>query len=111
LKGPVLDASHISLAGRPLACTGPGFAAARPGAVSIRQHQIRMLAAAPADGLENVLSATVRRHIFLGASRDYMVMLADGTEVRITAPAEERFAPGDMVYVHLPARWCRALAG
>jgi len=48
---------------------------------------------------------------FLGNSRDYMVELADGTQVRaVTAPAES-IPQGTKVWLHLPPERCRALVG
>src|SRR3954471_13314780 len=81
LKGKVLDADHIEVAGAALRCTGDPLHAGSPTAISIRQHEITLAAAQPASG-QNVLPATVVRHVFLGNSRDYMVELADGTQLR-----------------------------
>ena len=58
------------------------------GAISVRQHVIRLWAAKP-PSMDNVLPGTVIRQVFLGDSRDYMVEAADGTQLRvITSPAE-----------------------
>ena len=59
----------------------------------------------------NVLPATIVRQVFLGASRDYTVALADNTELRVTAPPAQDMAPGQKVWLGLPAERCRALAG
>jgi iron(III) transport system ATP-binding protein len=53
----------------------------------------------------------VARQVFLGGSRDYLVELKSGEQVRVTAPAEQSVAPGSSVWVHLPPERCRALAG
>jgi iron(III) transport system ATP-binding protein len=52
----------------------------------------------------------VTRQVFLGATRDYTVTLDDGTELRVTAPPGQNIAPGQSVWLYLPAEQCRALA-
>ena len=52
----------------------------------------------------------VTRHVFLGSSRDYTVALDDRTELRVTAPPGHNIAPGERVWLHLPAEQLRALA-
>ena len=94
-----------------LRCDGARLAPGGKTAVSIRQHDIRLLAAPPAPPAENVLPATVVRQVFLGDSRDYMVEVADGTQLRVVAPAQENIAAGTAVWLHLPAEKCRALTG
>ena len=61
--------------------------------MSIRQHQIELLAKEPA-AKDNVVPAKVVRQVFLGSSRDYMVEVADGTQLRIVTSAGESAAPG-----------------
>ena len=78
--------------------------------MSVRQHEIEIMAAAPADR-ENVLHAIVSRQVFLGAARDYTVMLDDKTELRVTAAPYQNVAPGQEIWLHLPAGRCRALTG
>jgi len=53
----------------------------------------------------------VARQVFLGSSRDYMVEVADGTQLRIVTSAAESIAPGSTVWLHLPPVRCRALVG
>jgi iron(III) transport system ATP-binding protein len=77
-------------------------------AVSIRQHEISILTTAPADSA-NVLRAIVSRQVFLGSTRDYTVALDDKTELRVTASPEQDVAPGQQVWLRLPAGRCRAL--
>jgi iron(III) transport system ATP-binding protein len=48
--------------------------------------------------------------VFLGGSRDYLLELACGAQVRVTAPAEQSVPPGSPVWLHMPAARCRALA-
>jgi iron(III) transport system ATP-binding protein len=110
VRGTALDANHISVAGSPLRCIGGAMAAGADAAVAVRQHVIRLWASKP-DITENILPATVVRQVFLGASRDYMVEAADGTQLRVVASTAENVAPGASVWLHLPPERCRVLAG
>lgn len=77
--------------------------------ISIRQHDIR-LSAAPFPHGENVLAGEVVRQVFLGGNRDYIVGIADGTQLRVVAPAEQIVAAGTKVWLHLPPERCHVLA-
>ncbi|MFO1082350.1 MAG: ABC transporter ATP-binding protein [Reyranellaceae bacterium] len=109
LQGRALDDGHVAVAARRLRCTGRTLLPGRPVSLSVRQHDIRLLAAPTAAEIENVLPGRVVRQVFLGASRDYSVALEDGTELRVTAPPENSVAPGESVWLHLPADQVRAL--
>jgi iron(III) transport system ATP-binding protein len=110
VKGQARDAEHIEVAGAALRCTGDPLKPGSPTAISVRQHEITLSAAQPAD-MENVLPAVVVRHVFLGNSRDYMVELADGTQLRVVTSAEQSVPQGDRVWLHLPPARCRVLVG
>ena len=77
-------------------------------AVSIRPHDIMLSAKQPPAG-ENVVPATVVRQVFLGDSRDYMVEVKDGTQLRVVTAAEENIPQGSAVWLHLPPRAVPAL--
>jgi iron(III) transport system ATP-binding protein len=62
-------------------------------------------------GAPNAVEATVIRHVFLGNSRDYMVELADGTQLRVVASAEQSVPQGEKIWLHLPPQRCRVLIG
>jgi iron(III) transport system ATP-binding protein len=109
VRGRSLDDRHISFAGVSLRCGAGSLASGAETAVSIRQHDIRLLSAPPGDG-QNVVPARIARHVFLGNSRDYLVEAADGTQLRVIAPADQAMAPGSAVWIHLPPDRCRALA-
>jgi iron(III) transport system ATP-binding protein len=109
IKGKALDAGHVSLAGVPLRVTGEPVKAGTEAAVSIRQHQIELMAREPASK-DNVVPAKVVRQVFLGSSRDYMVEAADGTQLRVVTAAGESVAPGAAVWLRLPPERCRALS-
>ncbi|MBX9823488.1 MAG: ABC transporter ATP-binding protein [Xanthobacteraceae bacterium] len=108
-KGKTLDGSTVSLAGVPLRVAGETIKGGADTPVSIRQHQIELMAKEPADKA-NVIPAKVVRQVFLGSSRDYMVEIADGTQLRLVTSAAENIDPGSGVWLRLPADKCRALA-
>jgi len=108
IRGKTLDSGHVSFAGVPLRVTGEPLKAGGETAVSIRQHQIELLAKEPA-AKDNMVPAKVMRQVFLGSSRDYMVEVADGTQLRIVTSASDNVAPGASVWLHLPPERCRAL--
>ena len=110
VKGKALSADTVSVAGTPLRVTGGPLKAGGDAAVSVRQQNIRLLAKEP-DTKDNMLSAKVVRQVFLGSNRDYMVEIADGTQMRVVTPASESVPPGTAVWLHLPPDRCRALTG
>jgi iron(III) transport system ATP-binding protein len=107
-KGKTLDGNTVSLSGTPLRVTGETLKGSDT-PVSIRQHQIELLAKEPTDKA-NVIPAKVVRQVFLGSSRDYMVEVGDGTQLRLITTARESAAPGADVWLRLPPENCRALA-
>jgi len=107
-RGRALDVEHVSLAGVPLRVTGAPLKQGADAAVSIRQHQLELLAQQPT-GRDNVIPAKVVRQVFLGSSRDYMVEIADGTQLRVVTAADDNMPPGSSVWLHLPPERCRAL--
>ncbi|HYS58421.1 MAG TPA: ABC transporter ATP-binding protein [Burkholderiales bacterium] len=110
LKGRNLDEDRIEFAGTPLRCSGARLPSSGETAVSIRQHDIRLMPKAP-DATENVVPATVVRQVFLGSSRDYIVQVADGTQLRVVTSAQDNIAQRSSVWLHLPPERCRALTG
>jgi iron(III) transport system ATP-binding protein len=109
VKGKALDAGQITVAGVPVSCTGTGLSAGRDAAISIRQHEIQIDRAQPPGDQHNVLPAVVARNVFLGHSRDYMVEIRDGTQLRVVTSPDENIAPGSKVWLRLPAQRCRVL--
>ena len=110
LAATALDEARVSVAGAVLRTTGRTLVAGRPVAVSVRQHEIGLALEPPPSGAENHLQGVVTRQVFLGSTRDYTVTLDDKTELRVTAPPGHNVAPGQPVWLHLPAEQCRALA-
>jgi iron(III) transport system ATP-binding protein len=108
IKGMSLGAGRVSVAGVALRCAGARLGPNIECAVAIRQHDIRISTTQPS-GVENVLQATIVRNAFLGAGRDYMVELADSTQLRIVTAPTENFPQGAAVWLQLPSERCRAL--
>jgi iron(III) transport system ATP-binding protein len=109
LRGKAVDKHCVSVADAALHCSGPSLQIGRETPVSVRQHSIRLLPETPPQDTINVLSAKVMRQVFLGAARDYLVALPDGTELRVTTPASQLVEPGASVWLQLPPEQCRAL--
>ena len=110
LRGSALDEARVSVAGSTLRTTGRTLTAGKPVVLSVRQHEIVLAAGKPQSGTDNHLNAVVTRQVFLGSARDYTVALDDKTELRVTAPPGHNIAPGERVWLHLPAEQLRALA-
>jgi iron(III) transport system ATP-binding protein len=109
LKGKALDADRIAVAGVALSCAGARLAAGRDAAISIRQHEIQIDRREPTGERHNVLPAVVARNVFLGHSRDYLVVIGDGAQLRVATPPHENIAQGSEVWLRLPAERCRVL--
>jgi iron(III) transport system ATP-binding protein len=110
VKGKGLDGGSVEVAGLALRCTGEPVVPGAPTAVSIRPHGITLSAAQPQQ-TQNVVPATVVRQVFLGDSRDYMVELKDGTQLRTVTAAADNIPHGSSVWLHMPPERCRVLAG
>jgi len=107
VKGKSIDDHRIDFAGIALRCNGGKLTPGQNSAVSIRPHDIR-LSAAQSQG-ENVVPATVVRQVFLGGSRDYMVEVKDGTQLRIVTSAQDNLPTGGTVWLQMPPERCHAL--
>ena len=110
VKGKGLDGARVDFAGVALRCTGEKINPGTQTRVSIRPHDIVLSAKQPQQA-ENVVPATVVRQVFLGDSRDYMVEVKDGTQLRTVTAATENIPQGSTVWLQLPPNRCRALAG
>ena len=109
IRGKAIDATHVSFAGASIECRGAALTHGAETSVSIRQHDIGVMAAEPPAG--NAVRGTIARNIFLGSTRDYVVETGDGTQLRVTATPEQDFATGTAVWLKLPPEKCRALVG
>jgi len=110
VKGKAQDEARIDLAGAALRCVGAKLTPGAAAAVSIRPHDIK-ISATQLPQAENTVPATVTRQVFLGGSRDYMVELKDGTQLRVVTAADEGIAQGSAVWLILSPEKCRALMG
>jgi iron(III) transport system ATP-binding protein len=109
VRAAALDATHVAFAGSLLGCDGANLVAGAEVSLSVRQHDIGIVADRPRS--DNAVEGTVVRNVFLGSTRDYMVEAKDGTQLRVTAAPGEDFAPGTAVWLTLPPDKCRVLAG
>jgi iron(III) transport system ATP-binding protein len=109
IKGTARDGNHVAFAGATLQVVGAPLTAGQSAVVAIRQHDIGLSIEAPAS-TENAVKAVVTRQVYLGAARDYMVEVADGTTLRATAPTETNVGKGSEVWLTLPPERCRALS-
>jgi iron(III) transport system ATP-binding protein len=109
IKGTALDANHVAFAGATLQVVGAPLAAGQDAVVAIRQHDVGLSTQPPAS-TENAIKAVVTRQVYLGAARDYMVEVADGTSLRATTPTETSVQKGGEVWLTLPPERCRALS-
>ena len=110
IKGNGRDTTHVDFAGVTLRCVGEPVKSGAETAVSIRPHDITISTVRPAND-ENLVAATVTRQVFLGGSRDYMVEVAGGAQLRVVTDASGSIAQGSAVWLYLPPERCRALAG
>jgi iron(III) transport system ATP-binding protein len=109
IRGKALDATRIWFAGAALECRGAALTPGAEVAVSIRQHEVVLSNGTHRPEAVNAIQGKVVRNAFLGAARDYVVEVQDGTRFRVTATAAEGFAPGASVWLILPPDRCRAL--
>jgi iron(III) transport system ATP-binding protein len=111
LKGRARDAEHLEIAGHTIRAVGATLRSGSEGIISIRQHEIGIEpAGTPSTDDMNALVGRVVRNVFLGATRDYLVQLDDGTQVRVTASPSVEFAVGSAATLLLPASRCRILS-
>jgi iron(III) transport system ATP-binding protein len=76
-------------------------------ATSIRPHQV--LLAKPAEPAR-CIPGRIAREAYLGETRDYVVEIADGTQLRVTTRAQDIYHVGETVDLYLPISACRQLA-
>jgi iron(III) transport system ATP-binding protein len=109
IKGSARDANHVSFAGVTLKVVGAPLTAGASVTVAIRQHDIG-LSTKPPISPENAIRGVVTRQVYLGAARDYMVEVGDGSSLRATTPTETNVPKGSEVWLTLPPERCRALS-
>jgi iron(III) transport system ATP-binding protein len=107
LKGTSSGDNLVACPGVTLRC-GQGRAASGETAVSIRLHDVELSRSADG-GATNVARGRVVRQVYLGASRDYLVALEAGPQIRATTGPAIDIATGSEVWVRFPIESCRAL--
>jgi iron(III) transport system ATP-binding protein len=109
IRGTARDETHIEFGGANLQVVGAKLVAGHEAAVAIRQHDISLSTHAPLSP-QNAIQARVRRQVFLGATRDYLVETSDGTQLRVVATPDNHVDQGALVWLYLPPQSCRALS-
>jgi iron(III) transport system ATP-binding protein len=109
LKGRSAGGSLIESDGLMLRCGDGERAADGAAIVSIRPHHIG-IAADSGGGMEaNEARGMIARQVYLGVQRDYLVILANGQQLRVVTNPEIDLAVGSAVRLSLPPERCRAL--
>src|SRR5690606_6268579 len=93
-----------------LRCASGDFGEDGLTAVSIRHHDIELSKEKPENADTNWASGIIKRQIYLGSHRDYLVTLNGGETVRTVAPVNVAIPVGQEVWLHFPPENCRALA-
>jgi iron(III) transport system ATP-binding protein len=109
IKGVARDEDHVAFAGTTLQVVGAKLATGTTAPVAIRQHDIQLSTQEPSNP-QNALKARVTRQVFLGATRDYLVEVADGSSLRVVTAPDNIVAEGAEVWLTLPPDRCRALS-
>lgn len=113
LRGRRMGDDMVDCGALVLRCGAGELAADGETAVSVRLHEIA-LARCPDIATErlvpNEASGRVIRRAYLGASRDYLIGLADGQQVRVTAPLDVDVPVGGLTRLSFPPQYCRALS-
>ncbi len=108
LPGRLVSPGVVETAGGQLrAQDDTGAAAGDAVAVCIRPHHVLLVRP---EAPTNELRGKVVRHAYLGESRDYVVLLADGTRVRVQAPPTSEQAMDAAITLYLPVAACRVVA-
>lgn len=111
LRGTAMTPTAISVDGIVIDAAESLFEAGRPGAISIRFHDVKVHAARPAGGAAQGLPMRVARRTFLGPTADLALEHPGGTAFRASAPPDLVIPLDGNVFVELPAEKCRPLQG
>jgi iron(III) transport system ATP-binding protein len=102
--------SVVCAGGLVLQCAGGEFPATGETAVSVRHHDIELSETKPVGAATNWATGIVKRQIYLGSHRDYLVTLKGGETVRTVAPINVAIPAGKEVWLYFAPENCRALA-
>jgi iron(III) transport system ATP-binding protein len=110
LHGRVVGAGLVDALGQRLQVVDEtGADAGSEVAVCVRPHQV-VLAREDGSG-PNRLRGRIVRAAYLGEFRDYVVEVAGGERLRVSAPPDDAHGVGEEVMVILPADACRVVRG
>ena len=111
LRGRHRGGNLVEVDGRFALQCGHGEAAdGRETAVSVRLPHIGIGTTAPQTPGQNTAPGRVLRQVYLGSTRDYLVELESGQQIRLATPTSTRIPPGEGVWLHFPPEHCRALS-
>jgi iron(III) transport system ATP-binding protein len=113
LQGTAVTQQAISVGGTVISAAEGAFEAGRPGAISIRFHDVKVHPAPPAGHGAAVqgLPMRVARRTFLGPALDLALEREGGLAFRASAPPTLAIPPDGQVFVELPAGKCHPLRG
>jgi iron(III) transport system ATP-binding protein len=110
LKGQHLGDNVVECNGIRIACGQGQSAPSGETAISIRLHEIELMTEPPATNRLNVGEGRVIRQVYLGSTRDYLVELSNGDQVRVTTDSRVNVSPGNQVWLGFHMDHCRALS-
>jgi len=112
LQGTAVTPQAISVGGTVINTAESQFETGRPGAISIRFHDVKVHAGPPegGNGVQG-LPMRVARRTFLGPTLDLALEREGGLTFRASAPPHLAIPPDGQVFVELPAAKCRPLLG
>ncbi|RFC69655.1 ABC transporter ATP-binding protein [Mesorhizobium denitrificans] len=90
-----------------LQCGSGSLVEGGKGIVSIRHHDIELSPKKKVD--VNSVPRVVKRQIYLGSHRDYLVDIKGGETIRTVAPVDVEMPVGSEAWLHFPPQHCRAL--
>ena len=110
LRGRHRGGNVIEIGDRLALQCGHGEAPEGPeAAVSIRLPHIQLETEPPTEPGRNSAPGRVMRQVYLGGTRDYLVELETGDQIRLVTPTSTRVPPGQAVWLRFPPEHCRAL--
>jgi iron(III) transport system ATP-binding protein len=112
LQGTAVTPQAISMGGTIINAAESEFETGRPGAISIRFHDVKVHAERPGNGAAvQGLPMRVARRTFLGPVIDLALEHDGKATFRASAPPWLAIPPDGQVFVELPAGKCRPLRG
>jgi iron(III) transport system ATP-binding protein len=112
LRGRRIGPDLVDCGGVVLRCGQGEHAASGETVISVRTHDVALDEETGGQPSEqpNETAGRVLRQAYLGAHRDYLVVLRGGQQVRVIAPRQVNVPVGGAVRLRFPPEHCRALA-